>query len=50
MKEKIASYKELLDRQKQLKALLEQSSINMEAEDEGVYSWQNEETEESMEA
>ena len=27
-----------------------ESSINMEAEDEGVYSWQKEETEESMEA
>jgi len=34
----------------QLLTYIAESSINMEAEDEGVYSWQKEETEESMEA
>jgi ferritin-like metal-binding protein YciE len=34
----------------QLLTYIAESSINMEAEDEGVYSWQKEETEESVEA
>jgi ferritin-like metal-binding protein YciE len=34
----------------QLLTYIAESSINMEAEDEGVYSWQKEETGESMEA
>jgi len=34
----------------QLLTYIAESSINMEAEDEGVYSWQKEETEKSMEA
>jgi ferritin-like metal-binding protein YciE len=34
----------------QLLTYIAESSINMEAEDEGVYSWQKEDTEESVEA